>query len=117
MALVEGEPDSGKGRLRSSNERFLGLYLIWRLMKEPMYGYKLIGEIGGLGLSAHRPSTLYLVLSRMENLGLIRGTSKKVAGRTRRIYKTTKRGEELYKRVRSTRIKGPLREFIGDLLN
>lgn len=117
MALVEGEPDSGKGRLRSSNERFLGLYLIWRLMKEPMYGYMLIGEIGGLGLSARRPSTLYLVLSRMEKLGLIRSTTKKVAGRTRRIYRTTKKGEELYKKVRRTRITGPLREFMMSLLN
>ena len=103
--------------LTSSGERFLALFLIWRLSKESMYGYRLIGEVRDLGLSAGRPSTLYLVLSRLETKGLIKSHNTEVGKRVRKMYRTTQRGAQFFQEVKKMRVKGRLRMFLKELLS
>lgn len=107
---------SGKRRISNTGDKFLALFLLWRLRKEPMYGYLLIDEINGLGLSPRRQSTLYAILSKLEKAGLVKGKNKQVGRRMRKVYTTTAKGAGLLKRVKCTRMKGVLREFLVEML-
>ncbi|MCX6773941.1 MAG: PadR family transcriptional regulator [Candidatus Micrarchaeota archaeon] len=107
---------AGKKRISKMGDRFLALFLIWRLKREPMYGYSIANEISDIGLSPHRQSTVYLILSRLEKLGMIKGRNKQVGKRMRKMYTSTAKGTKLFEDVRKRRMKGILREFIQEML-
>lgn len=95
---------------------FIWLFIIWRLSKEPMYGYKMIDEVQNLGISAYQPSTIYPVLVKLEKAGFIKGKRIEVGGRIRRMYETTAQGKMLLKHIKENKVKGLMREFIESLL-
>ena len=107
---------SGKRRISNAGDKFLALFLVWRLKKEPMYGYSITKEISDMGLSPHRQSTVYLILSRLEKLGMRRGKGKRVGKRMRKMYTATAKGIKLFDDVKKRRMKGILREFIKEML-
>ncbi len=107
---------SGKKKLSHTGDKFLALFLLWRLKKEPMYGYLLIDEINELGLSPRRQSTVYAILSKLEKGSLIRGHNEQAGRRIRKMYRTTAKGAALLKKVKDTRITGVLREFLEGML-
>jgi len=110
--------DSAERKKRPNmGDKLLALFLVWRLRKEPMYGYSLIKEMSDIGLSPHRQSTIYAILSKLEKLGLIKGESRQAGKRIRKMFTTTAKGTELFENVKSRRMKGVMREFIGALLS
>jgi PadR family transcriptional regulator PadR len=96
---------------------FIWLFMIWRLSKEPMYGYSMIDEVQNLGIGAYQPSTIYSVLAKLEKAGFIKGKKVEVGGRLRRMYETTAEGKKLLKRIKENKVKGLMREFIESLLH
>jgi len=104
-------------RISKVGDRFLALFLMWRLRKEPTYGYLLVNEIRDLGLGPSRQSTVYAILPRLEKLGFVSSQNELVGKRIRKIYRTTAKGAELFDKVKKARMKGRLREFLGALLS
>ena len=95
--------------------KFLGLFLIWRLKKEPMYGYSLAREITDLGMIPVKQSTIYVILGKLEEAGLIKAKIEEAEKRMRKIYSTTPKGAAVFDRARKTKIKGKIREFLKEL--
>ncbi len=80
-----------QGFARDINE----LLVLSSLRTGPKHGYQ-IGldvETDSNGLFSFQHGTLYPILHRLEEEGLIRGTWSKEGGRRRKVYSLTKRGE------------------------
>lgn len=105
-----------KSKLSNMGDKLLALFLIWRLKKEPMHGYSLIREMQDIGLSPHRQSTIYSILSKLEKLGLVKSHNKEAGNRIRKMYSTTAKGAEFFEGVKKKRMNGITREFIDALL-
>lgn len=98
--------------------RLLGFYFIWRLMKEPAYGYSLVQELREWTLAPPlKHSTVYMILNRLEKCGYIVGKSREVGGRMRKMYRATASGKELFNRMKKRKITGRVREFLETLLS
>jgi DNA-binding PadR family transcriptional regulator len=106
---------AGGGGKPSKKGKFLGLFLLWRLMKEKLYGYMLIDDLNDIGIAAVKQSTVYALLAKMEETGFVRSEQKFVDNRPRRIYSITLEGRRFFEDVKRNRIKGQLKEFIKDL--
>ncbi len=100
-----------------SGDRFLALFLIWYLKHSPAHGYNLISEVRDIGFSPRRQSTVYLLLSKLEKSGAIKGRDVRVGKRLRRFYKTTSKGSCILQDVKDKKIKGKLREFMEFILS
>lgn len=95
--------------------KFLRIFLLWRLTKEDLYGYMLIDELNDLGIASIKQSTVYTLLSKMEELGFVKSEQKFVDNRPRRIYSITSKGRKFFEDVKRNKISGKLKEFIKDL--
>jgi PadR family transcriptional regulator PadR len=76
-------------------------FLILRILFEtPTYGYQLLNEIDERSCGCHKlePGSIYTVLRRMEEKGLLSSTWERVdSSPDRRIYTVTERGAEVLK--------------------
>lgn len=76
-------------------------FLVLRMLYEkPMHGYQLMEEIEKRSSGYHRlmPGSIYTILRRMENRGLLRSEWEKVeGGPDRRLYKLTEEGVHVLK--------------------
>ncbi|HWO72753.1 MAG TPA: PadR family transcriptional regulator [Dehalococcoidia bacterium] len=80
----------------------LDVILLSVLAEGPAYGYAIISKLeewtgGELNLS---DGTVYPALHRLENAGLLKSRYAVEAGRRRRIYSLTERGQAEYRRLR-----------------
>ncbi|VVB66617.1 Transcriptional regulator PadR-like family protein [Candidatus Gugararchaeum adminiculabundum] len=116
MAEKRGAPCAGKIRQHPHGPKFLGLFLIWRLKQKPMYGYSLIDEIQDSAMVPVKASTLYMILGKLEEKGLVRVRVEQAEKRMRKIYSTTPKGDAVFKKVKKTKIKGLFREFLKALV-
>jgi len=114
-AATRPHPPIQGGKKPSKKGKFLGLFLLWRLMKEDLYGYILIDELNSVGIAAIKQSTVYSLLSNMEEIGLVKSEQKFVDNRPRRVYSITPQGRKFFKDIKRNRIRGQLKEFIRDL--
>ena len=97
--------------------RFLELYFIWRLSKEPAHGYSLHEEMQRWELAPPlKYSTIYMILSRLEKEKYIEVKKKEIGGRVRKVYAVTTKGREVLRKAKAMKIKGRLREFLKMLL-
>lgn len=96
--------------------RFLSMFLIWQLDKQPHHGYSLIEILNDFAVSPCKQSTIYCVLNNLERKKLIDSKREEIEGKTRKVYSTTKKGRNLLAKVKKNRIKGKLREFMEFLL-
>ena len=69
-------------------------------LQEPKYGYALIDELARRGLEIDQ-STLYPLLRRLEEQGLLQSEWKVEGSRPRRYYVITKPGRELLTELRT----------------
>jgi len=87
-------------------------FLILRVLYEkPMHGYQLIEEIEEKSYGCHKlePGSIYTLLRRMEERGLLESRWEKVeGGPERRIYTVTKDGVEVLRRGLSSIVKRKL---------
>ena len=81
------------------------------LYETPTYGYRLLNDIEERSCGCHKlePGSIYTVLRRMEEKGLLASTWEKVdSGLDRRIYTVTEKGADVLKRGLSTMIQRKL---------
>ena len=93
------------------------LFFIWRLSGVPRHAYSLIKDIREIGFLKCKPSTVYALLSKMEEAGLVRSHVETKGSRVRRQYQTTAKGVSLLASTKASRIKGVWREFVTYLLS
>ena len=65
-------------------------------LSQPKYGYALVEELGGAGLSIE-PGTLYPLLRRLESQGLLKSEWETSGPKPRKYYKRSEAGERIYK--------------------
>jgi len=95
--------------------KFMGLFLIWRLKKEPMYGYSLVKEIQGMGMIPIKQSTIYMILGKLEEAGFVKAKIEQEKKRMRKTYSTTPKGNAVFEKIKKTKVKGNMREFLKAL--
>ncbi|MGB8312002.1 MAG: PadR family transcriptional regulator [Halobacteriota archaeon] len=87
------------------------------LYETPTYGYQLLNDIEEISCGCHKlePGSIYTVLRRMEEKGLLASTWEKVdSGLDRRIYTVTEKGADVLKRGLSTMIQR--KQLFDDLI-
>ncbi len=79
------------------------LLVLHLLSREPAYGNRLIEEIEVLteGAISVNPNTMYPLLRRMEERGLVDASWEHPDRRTRRFYSITQPGRREYRRLRA----------------
>jgi PadR family transcriptional regulator len=79
------------------------LLVLHLLSREPAYGNRLIEEIEALteGAISVNPNTMYPLLRRMEERGLVDASWEHPDRRTRRFYSITQTGRREYRRLRA----------------
>ncbi|VVB57846.1 Transcriptional regulator PadR-like family protein [Candidatus Anstonella stagnisolia] len=114
---LKGHYGIAKGASCKIGVRFLELYFIWRISKEPAHGYSLHEEMQKWELAPPlKYSTVYMILSRLEKEKYIEVKKREISGRVRKVYAVTAKGKEVLQRAKAMKIKGRLREFLKMLL-
>ena len=96
---------------------WIQLLMLWILYETPTYGYQLLNDIEERSCGCHKlePGSIYTVLRRMEEKGLLASTWEKVdSGLDRRIYTVTEKGADVLKRGLSTMIQR--KQLFDDLI-
>lgn len=73
---------------------FIGLHILHHASKGEVTGRFMMGELERHGYSVS-PGTIYPLLHRMEEMGLLSSRTEVRNGRRVRLYKTTPKGEML----------------------
>lgn len=73
---------------------FIRLHILHHAAEGPIFGLGILEEIGRHGYKIS-PGTLYPLLHRMEERGLLQSEKELVGGRFRRLYRTTAAGKEV----------------------
>lgn len=97
MLSMSGRRGRGKGR------GWIQLLILRVLYENPLHGYALIQEVNKLlaGRRPIKPGSLYTILRRMENGGLLDSVWEKSSSRLdRRVYNLTETGIEKLKEGR-----------------
>jgi DNA-binding PadR family transcriptional regulator len=91
------DPFSGEMRRRE----VLPLLVLHLISEDPSYGNQLMERIAGMteGVLHVNPNTMYPLLRRLEENGLIEGQWEHPERRTRRFYSLTKGGRKEHKRL------------------
>ena len=91
------DPFSGELRRRE----VLPLLVLHLIAEGPTYGNQLMERIAGMteGVLSVNPNTMYPLLRRLEQRGLIGGQWEHPERRTRRFYSITPEGQEEYERL------------------
>ncbi len=91
------DPFSGELRRRE----VLPLLVLHLIAEGPTYGNQLMERIAGMteGVLSVNPNTMYPLLRRLEQKGLIGGEWEHPERRTRRFYSITVQGREEYERL------------------
>jgi PadR family transcriptional regulator, regulatory protein PadR len=93
-----GPSDPFSGELR---RQVLPLLVMHLITEAPSYGNQLIERIAGMteGVLSVNPNTMYPLLRRLEEQGLIEGRWEHPERRTRRFYAITRTGRTEYRRL------------------
>jgi PadR family transcriptional regulator PadR len=91
------DPFSGEMRRR----QVLPLLVFHLISEQPSYGNQLMERIGELteGVLSVNPNTMYPLLRKLEEEGLIEGQWEHPERRTRRFYSLTRKGRSEYRRL------------------
>lgn len=90
---------------------FIKVHILYHAAKEPVYGLWLIKELGRHGYRLS-PGTLYPILHKLEEEGLLTSYSENVGGKIRKYYKTTAKGLRTL-----SKIKGKIKELIEEVMS
>ncbi len=89
-----------------SRELFLGFvkaHILYHASREAVYGLWLIEELARHGYELS-PGTLYPILHKLEEEGLLASEKQVVEGKARKYYRLTAAGQEALNRVREKAI-------------
>lgn len=99
---------------RMENEFFAGfirLHILYHASEESIFGLGILRELRRHGYELS-PGTLYPLLHRMEEKGLLKSEKELVAGKIRRLYSITVLGRETLHEA-----KEKVRELFGELFS
>ncbi|MFA6489544.1 MAG: PadR family transcriptional regulator [Candidatus Micrarchaeia archaeon] len=94
----------------------LTLFFIWRLHSEPRHGYSLIKDLREIATTPAKPSTIYALLAKLEETGMIKSRLDNKGAHVRKLYQTTAQGWSLLQEVKKRKMRGLWREFICELI-
>lgn len=100
----------GNDLLRHFFGGFVRLHILHHAVIEPIYGVEMIAELGRHGYKLS-PGTLYPILHDLAELAYLTCQDEVVAGKRRKVYRATKKGEKL---LRDARAK--LRELVKEVV-
>ena len=74
-------------------------FILQVLHRQPLHGYEITKQVAGLtnGCCAPTEGSLYPVLKKFADSGLVKLTTQVVSGRERKVYTLTSSGEQAYK--------------------
>ena len=104
-AVAEPQPKAPRGTDPFTGElrrrEVLPLLVLHLISQGPSYGNQLMERIAGMteGVLSVNPNTMYPLLRRLEEEGLIEGQWEHPERRTRRFYSLTKPGRREYRRL------------------
>ena len=106
-ADAEGRPAPARGRSSDPlggelrRREVLPLLVLHLIAEGPTYGNQLMERIAGMteGVLSVNPNTMYPLLRRLEQRGLIEGQWEHPERRTRRFYSITGEGRREYRRL------------------
>jgi DNA-binding PadR family transcriptional regulator len=78
---------------------FIKIHILHHASKGPIYGLWFIEELRRHGYRIS-PGTLYPILHRLEEDGLLKSYSENVEGKIRKYYKTTPKGIRIFSKVK-----------------
>lgn len=90
---------------------FIRLHILHHAAEAPIFGFGILEELGRHGYKLS-PGTLYPILHRMEERGLLASQKELVAGKFRRVYRITEAGS-----VALREAKEKVRELFGELFS
>ncbi len=73
---------------------FIRIHILYHARKAPVYGVELMKELARHGYTVG-PGTLYPILHALEEKGLLSSLKEVVAGKARRCYRITPKGEQI----------------------
>ncbi len=91
---------------------FMGIHILHHASREEITGTFMMEELGGHGYRVS-PGTIYPLLHKMEEMGLLKSRTEVRNGRRVRLYRTTPKGEELLREAKE-RVKELCDEILGD---
>lgn len=95
--------------IREIYQAFIRLHILHHAAHEHIFGVGILEELQRHGYRLS-PGTLYPMLHRMEGAGLLRSEKQVVAGKVRRLYRTTDVGRDALAQA-----KDKVRELFGEL--
>ncbi|HTY22218.1 MAG TPA: PadR family transcriptional regulator [Desulfomonilaceae bacterium] len=90
---------------------FIRLHILYHAHEEPIFGLEILRELRRHGYELS-PGTLYPLLHRMEERGLLKSEKELVTGRIRRVYRITDSGRQALFEAREK-----VRELFGELFS
>ncbi len=90
---------------------FIRLHILYHSAGEPIFGLGILRELRRHGYELS-PGTLYPLLHRMEEKGLLKSEKELVAGKIRRVYTITDTGRQTFFEAREK-----VRELFGELFS
>ena len=103
---------TAKQKIMDERQLYSGLirlHILHHAAKEGIFGLGMIEELARHGYKLS-PGTLYPVLHGLEENGLLRSYQQALAGKIRRVYRTTTAGQRVLKAA-----KEKVRELFGEL--
>jgi len=90
---------------------FIRLHILYHASEEPVFGLGILRELRRHGYELS-PGTLYPLLHRMEERGLLKSEKEQVVGKIRRIYRISELGRRTLLDAREK-----VRELFGELFS
>jgi len=89
---------------------FIRVHILHHASLNPVYGLELIKELESHGYNVS-PGTMYPILGKLEQNGLLSSTEMNVEGKIRKYYRITPAGNDVLKKAREK-----VRELAGEIL-
>jgi DNA-binding PadR family transcriptional regulator len=99
--------------LRHLFSGFVRLHILYHAAKEPICGVEIMEELRHHGYKIG-PGTLYPILHGLEEAGLVKSAESIVAGKRRKNFRITKRGQKLLNDA-SEKLKELASEVVDDV--
>jgi DNA-binding PadR family transcriptional regulator len=112
MWLVSGAPEgTGRSTLRRFLQGAVGVHVLHHAAEREVHGAWMSEELARHG---HRisPGTLYPLLHRMQDEGLLTSREERTGSQTRRLYRATDEGRRALEDARAA-----LRELVDEVLD
>ena len=88
------DPPDTNTMLRDFFLGFIKIHILYHAAQEPIYGLKMIRELGTHGYDLS-PGTLYPILHKLEERGYLVSEKQVIEGKVRKYYAATPAGEEM----------------------